>query len=163
MKQAALFLALVALSCSTVNSGGVAAVTGDAHYDSTDAMRFDIEQISSPMTFRGNSSVDVCFRITVTNATRQPMRVRRISLQAVGSGSYEIDSSSRKFDQTIAPGERADFRYWASGQATDLALNTSAPIVVRTTVEALADGSRIKGVFNRRVNGMVAIAVGSTP
>jgi len=47
----------------------------------------------------------------------RPIQVRCVS-QTVGSSAYQLEASSRKFDQTIAPGQLVDFRYWASGTAT---------------------------------------------
>jgi len=161
--SAIVLLSILAFACAsgTMSDAGITSVTGDATYDSSDAMRLEIEQTSSPMTFRGNSSVDVCFRITVTNATKEPMRVKRISLQSLGGGVYRLETSSRKFDQAIAPGEKESFRYWASAIATDPAVGTSGPLVVRTAIDAKAGGGPIRAVFNRRVNGAVAVVVGS--
>lgn len=161
--NAIILLTVLAFACTsgTLSDAGITAVTGDATYDSSDAMRFEIEQTSSPMTFRGNSGVDVCFRMTITNATKEPMRIKRILLQSLGGGSYRLETSSRKFDKAIKPGDKESFRYWAPAIASDPGLGTSGPLVVRTTVDARAGSGPIRAVFNRRVNGEVAVVVGS--
>jgi hypothetical protein len=153
---------VLALGCSgNISNGAVSAVTGDADYDSTEAMRLDIEQISSPETWAGNESVDVCFRISISNATKEAMRVKRITLQSMGGGTYRLESSSRKFNQTIAPGAKESFRYWASAVASDPSVGTHGPLVVRTAVDAVAESVPVHAVFNRRVNGMVVVTAGS--
>jgi len=163
MKQTSLaLLSLLALACGSVKSGSVSAITGDADYDSTDKMRFEIEQTSSPMTFATDARTDISFRVTITNLDKEPITVKRLTLQSMAGSSYHLETSSRKFDTRIEPKGMQSFKYWAPAVANDTNLiNARGPLVVRTTVEGTAGGMKIREVFNRRVNGQVSIGVGS--
>jgi|SRR5712692_6075056 hypothetical protein len=157
-----LLLASFCLSCSNnTRNAGVTMVNGDADFDSTDKLRFEIEQTAFPMTFRGDrGATDVSFRITITNRMTAPVTVKRLTLQSMGGGSFRLETSRRKFDKTIAPGAKESFKYWAPAVATDLTANTRVPLVVRTTVDAVTEGTRIREVFNRRLNDEVSVDVG---
>jgi len=159
----ALLLLLVGCSGATVNQGDVALSTGDADYDSTDKLRFNIEQTSHPMMFAGDKNrTDVSFRITITNKAAAPITVKRISLQSMGGSSYRLDTQTRKFNKTIAPQAEESFKFWASAIATDTTMATRAPLVVRTTVDGVEGGETpLRAVFNRRVNDEFGIAVSS--
>lgn len=155
-----LLLASFFLSCTNTRIGAVTMNTGQADFDSTDKLRFEIEQTAFPMTFAADrGATDVSFRITITNRLAAPVTVKRLTLQSMGGSSFRLETSSRKFNKTIAPGAKESFKYWAPAVATDLT-NTRVPLVVRTTVDAVTDGTRIREVFNRRVNDEVSIDVG---
>ncbi|HMC20234.1 MAG TPA: hypothetical protein VKL19_00145 [Thermoanaerobaculia bacterium] len=163
MRNALLVLALASAACSgTMNTGGIATVTGDADYDSTDKLRFEIEQMSHPMMFAGNKgSTDVSFRITIANKVAVPVTIKRISLQSMGGSTYRLDTQTRKFNQKIAPQAKESFKFWASAIATDLTMETHVPLVVRATVEGLEGETPIRAVFNRRVNDEMTVGVSS--
>jgi hypothetical protein len=151
----------MALGCSSANTGGVARVAGDTDYDSTDKLRFDIEQTSHPMTFAADKGrTDVSFRITIVNKGDAPVTIKRISLQSLGGSTYRLDTQTRKFNKDIAPRAQESFKFWASAIATDLIMETRTPLVVRATVEGLEGETPIRAVFNRRVNDEVTIGVG---
>lgn len=163
MRNALLVIALASAACSgTTNTGGIAVTTGDADFDSTDKLRFEIEQTSHPMMFAGNKgSTDVSFRITIANKGPAPVTIKRISLQSMGGSTYRLDTQTRKFNQKIAPQAKEIFKFWASAIATDLTMETRAPLVVRTTVEGLEGETPIRAVFNRRVNDEITVGIGS--
>jgi hypothetical protein len=163
MRNALLILALASVACSgTTNTGGVAVITGDADYDSTDKLRFEIEQTSHPMMFAANKgSTDVSFRITIANKGPEAVTIKRISLQSMGGSAYRLDTQTRKFNQKIAPRAKESFKFWASATATDLTMETRTALVVRTTVEGLEGDTPIRAVFNRRVNDEITVGIGS--
>ena len=152
----------MALGCGTAQIGGLSATTGDTDYDSTNKLRFQIEQTSHPMTFPAdNGKVDVSFRITIANELPSPITIRRLTLQSMGGGVFRLETSSRKYNATIAPHASESFKFWAPAIATDLTQGTRAPLVVRTTVDGMEGENRIHEVFNRRVNDEVSIGIGS--
>jgi len=163
MRNALLVLALASAACSgTTNTGGIAVVTGDADYDSTDKLRFEIEQTSHPMMFAANKgSTDVSFRITIANRSPDPITIKRISLQSMGGSTYRLDTQTRKFNQKIAPQARESFKFWASAIATDLTMETRTPLVLRATVEGFEGETPVRAVFNRRVNDEITVGVSS--
>ena len=145
MRIALLLFALALLGCGTGGTGSfgtkqaeVDFATADANYDSTDDLRFEIEQTSHPMIFGASQGrTDVSFRITITNKTKVPMIVKRLTLQSMGGSIYRVDSQSRKFNTKIAPDARESFKFWATATATDTRMETYPPLVLRTMVAAL--------------------------
>src|SRR5207253_8391992 len=160
MRIALLLFALALLGCGTGGTGSfgtkqaeVDFATADANYDSTDDLRFEIEQTSHPMIFGASQGrTDVSFRITITNKTKVPMIVKRLTLQSIGGSIYRVDSQSRKFNTKIAPDARESFKFWATAIATDTRMETYPPLVQRATVDGLEGDASMHAVFNRRVN-----------
>ena|SRR5207253_7336747 len=157
-----LLLSSLCLSCSNnTRIAGLTMINGEADFDSTDKLRFEIEQTAFPMTFAADrGATDVSFRITITNRMTAPLTVKRLTLQSTAGSSFRLETSSRKFDKTIAPAAKESFKYWAPAVASDLTANTRVPLVVRTTVDAVTEGTRIREVFSRRLNDEVSIDVG---
>ena len=162
-----LLLAAGAVACGTLSVGNgdaqLAVATADAYYDSTDKLRFEIEQTSHPMMLGvgSDSRADVSFRITITNKTKAPVTVNRLTLQSIGGSIYAVDTTRRKFNTKIAPQARESFKFWATARATDRRLETDVPLVIRTTVDGLEGDEPLHAVFNRRVNGVASIGIGS--
>ena len=168
MRNALLLFASIALGCGTANvgtgQGDVAFSTADAYYDSTDDLRFEIEQTSHPMMLGvSNDRTDVSFRISITNKSKVPVTVTRLTLQSMGGSVYSVDTQRRKFNTKIAPNSKESLKFWASVTATNKRMETDVPLVIRTSVDGMQDDAPLHAVFNRRVNGMVTVAIGSQP
>ena len=150
---------VLALACSSnLNVGGV---TGDASHQSTEDFDVTIVQANTPQVFRGQSTADIRFDISVANRTAEAYAVRRITMQTVGGSQYTVPITVRQFERTIAPGTTETFEYWATTNIGDLeGPSPRAPITVRTMIEATGpDGSKREETFTARLNGRLQMGV----
>lgn len=151
---------LVFVACSSnVNLGGV---TGNVSNQSTHDFDVTIVQASTPQVFRGQTTADVRFDISVANRTAESYAVKRITIQTMGGSDYSVPPTTRNYDRVIAPGTTETFEYWAT---TTLGENVGptprAPLTVRTTIEAAnADGAKREETFTARLNGRVSVVAG---
>jgi hypothetical protein len=138
-------------------------VTGDADFSSTDQYDLTIAQTASPMSFPNadQGKIDVAFDITFRNASKKAVLVDRISLQSMGGSLYRLDTSSRKFRKAIEPGQTFTFKFWAPAQVTSTTFDARAPMVVRAVIDTEVDGEKARELFNRQVNGTIAIGAGT--
>jgi hypothetical protein len=161
----AAFAALVLPSaCSYSTRGGdasVAVITGDATYNSTEDFDVKIEQMAYPLTFPAadGGKVDVSFDVTIKNLTKEPVKVRTITLQSMSGSAYQLETRRRQYDKTIAAGATEKLQFWAPALVTTTTLDTRAPLVVRAMLDLNVNDETRHETFNREVNGSIAAGV----
>jgi hypothetical protein len=166
-RQFSLALALLLLSsgCAVVadSSGGShqgTGVIGDSDGNTTDKIEFFIEQTEPPVTMAGTSAISVRFDMELKNVTDTDLKLKRISLQSVGSGPVEIMETRWNYDKTIRPGETERIEFWAKVNAGSSRLGANVPVITRSTVLFSDAGEQTEALFTRRVNGRFAVAIG---
>lgn len=84
---------------------------------------------------RQSGAVGVEYRVDVANTTKQPIIVRRVDLQSVGSGAYSLPLLTRPFAVTIAPGQSSFVEMSGPAYILDPAvLIANGPVTIRLTV-----------------------------
>lgn len=75
------------------------------------------------------------YAVRVTNRAKEPITLKRITAQSIGSGAYELRSQSKPFNEEIAPDVRRDVEFWASGFVADpTILGANGPVTIRLIV-----------------------------
>jgi hypothetical protein len=77
------------------------------------------------------------FGLRAHNNAAEPITIRRIDIQSVGTGAYELRRDSFRFDRTIQPNESGDVTFWAHAfaYATDRSGTPwSEPVTVRAVI-----------------------------
>ena len=79
-----------------------------------------IEQFpSSEFTVQKEGAVSIAYQMTVLNRSSEPIRLRRLEMQALARSPYSLRNTPVTFDQVIAPGkeEAVTFSMWGYPQA----------------------------------------------
>jgi hypothetical protein len=108
-----------------------------------------------------SGSIPVRYTVRVANRAAEPITLKRITAQSIGSGAYELRSQSKPFNEQIAPGAQHDVELWASGYIADPSiLGANGPVTVRL----LLHFDSPKGEFDEMVVQQVnAIGSGQEP
>src|ERR1044072_988164 len=79
-----------------------------------------LEQVSSQPAVAEHvtGGLPVYFNLSVTNNANIPITLKRINIQSMGSGGYNVPPTSRPFNVTIAPGATEQEQFWVGTFAT---------------------------------------------
>ncbi|MEO6259426.1 MAG: hypothetical protein ABIP63_03715 [Thermoanaerobaculia bacterium] len=96
--------------------------------------------------------LSVQFQVTVTNNAAQAIELRRVDLQSVGFGSYNL-SASHPFSLSIAPGATESASFWASGSIDTSSLNgANGPVTLRAALQFESAAGGFQSTVIRSVN-----------
>ncbi len=105
-----------------------------------------IEQFpSTEFTAKQEGAVSIAYQITVLNRSSEPIRLRRLEMQALARSPYSLRNTPVTFDQMIAPGkeEVVTFSMWGYPQAER---SSTAKLV---TIHGVAYFQNAAGTFQR--------------
>jgi hypothetical protein len=120
MKQALLILLLLA---------GCASGTQDD--PNAPKVALHLEQYESANTFTYNGPVNVRYALTVTNSTKDKVKLNRIEIRTIGSGAYTIPSTSTMINTEVGPGESKTMTIALWGYAQGGRMRSQEPVTVR--------------------------------
>jgi hypothetical protein len=150
------------LSAGRANDDASGAVIANiaADSDSASARGIDLEvvQTAAPPVMGNVSSVDVQYTFEVKNQGTVPTTVRRITIWSAG-GAYDVETKSRTFKKTIAPGATAKFPFWARAIGVSSLTGTNAPVTLRAELQLEEGDATRKATFVRTVNGHLTVGV----
>jgi len=81
--------------------------------------------------------------VAVTNKADIPITLKRINVQSVGTGGYNVPPNSRPFDKVIQPGGTEQVEFWVGGNADPSVAGVNGAVALR--IRAEFDSS--KGAF----------------
>ena len=126
---ALLLLSLIALSCA---SGGA----------NKDRVKLELVQLTGPSDVQPTGRFDAQFGVGVENPTTETVTLRRIELQQISTGSYQIrrdpisGNEAYTFNQAIAPGQTGNVAFWVHAFQRVLpgSFGASEPVTIRAVV-----------------------------
>lgn len=96
--------------------------------------------------------LSIQFEVTVTNNAGEPIELRRVDLQSVGFGSYNV-SATHPFAVTIAPGATQSATFWAAGSIQTSSMNgANGPVTLRASLQFQTAGGPFQSTVIRSVN-----------
>lgn len=161
---AAVLLAGCAAATVNVSQGdsdqtaGATMVLAKEKDSGADDLDIEVSVPEPPPVMPGMSTVDVRYVFEVRNLGQSPATVKRINMASAG-GAYQLESWSRTYKKTIAPGTTEQLSFLARAVEVDPNIGTRAPMTVRAQIEyENADGKQ-KASFVRNVGGTLAFGV----
>jgi len=146
---------LVAAACAGVNGNFNRQTTDDSAHaagavavnsgsdETVPYLDVDVEQTGgTPVMGTGVRTTDIQYTFVVKNNGTEPATVNRITIWSAG-GSYELETLSRKFNKTIAPGTTERLPFWARAVNMDASMSLESPVTIRAQFE-LADSTGVK-------------------
>ncbi len=95
-------------------------------------------QISSvaPAAEYQSGGVPVQFQLQVANHSGEAITLKRVNLQSIGVGGYEVAPVSRPFDKKIEPNAAESVQFWVPSQInTVMPSGANSPVTLRCTAE----------------------------
>jgi hypothetical protein len=86
---------------------------------------------SAPNAFTYNGPVNVRFALSVTNSTKDKVKLNRIEIRTIGSGAYTIPTTSTMINTEVGPGEAKTMTVALWGYAQGGRLHSMEPVSVR--------------------------------
>lgn len=112
-----------------------------------------IQTSSVPMAAKDvQGAISVRFGVRVGNRANERITLKRVTVQSIGEGAYNMGPTSAPFDVAIEPGAKEDVQFWAAGQTGLSVVGANGPVTVRVTCEFDSVGA---GVFQSIVTQVV--------
>lgn len=110
-----------------------------------------LSRVADP-THNMTGPLSVQFQVTITNNATQPIELRRVELQSIGFGSYNL-SATHPFQTSIAPGATESVSFWASGSIDNSSMNgANGPVTLRASVQFESAAGAFQSTVIRSVN-----------
>jgi hypothetical protein len=114
-----------------------------------------LEQLSSAPASAEHvtGGIPVQFRLSVTNTAGFPITLKRLDMQSVGAGGYDVSPTSLPFSVVIAPGETVSVDFWVPAYATTSVVGVNGAVAVRLTSQFQSPSGVFRNVSVRQVMG----------
>lgn len=144
MRRAAIALALLALACASSQPA--------------DGNQLDIElvQVYGPSDLgivRGSSAMQIEYAVRIANRSAQPVTLRRISLQSVGSGAYQLRPEEQSYTVMIPPDTSESVRLTARGYFSGTASGDASrePVTLRAILYFEAAAGPFRRIITQNI------------
>ena len=129
MRRTIIFAALLAAACASSKNNNNASIIKP---------EIELVQLQAPVDVGyATGPTQIQFGVRIANRSAEPITLRRIEIQSVGTGSYELRKEFFPFNEKIAPDGFTTVTFWAHGYgfATDRGRTPSAePVNVRSVL-----------------------------
>ena len=79
--------------------------------------------------------ISVQYRVDLENRATTPITIKRIDVVSLGSGAYNLRSTSVPFNDRLNPGESRPVEFWAPASIDDpTILGANGPVTIRLTL-----------------------------
>lgn len=97
--------------------------------------------------------VSVGFHAEILNRSSETLTLRRIQLESMGEGAYDLPSTTRPFDVPVPPDQVAAVEMWvpANIQNTTI-LGANGPVTIRAKVEFDSVEGMFQKIYVQQVN-----------
>ena len=88
-----------------------------------------------PVAEHITGGVPINFGVAITNHASIPITLKRINVQSMGSGGYNVPPTSRPFDKTIAPEATEQVEFWVGANATQSVAGVNGAVAMRVIAQ----------------------------
>ena len=81
--------------------------------------------------FYFSGPINVQYQLSVANPTNQPIKLRKLELQTIGSGAYAIRNTSSPMNVTIPPNSTSTFTISVWGYSRGGSMRSTEPVTIR--------------------------------
>ena len=145
-------LAVLTLACASGGSNSTAA--------KIEKPQVQIAQINGLPTAARHvtGGVSINYAVRVRNRAAEPITLKRISLQSMNEGAYNVAPTSRPFDVRINPEQFQDVELWVSAQTGKSLVGANGPVTLRVTCEFDSAMGKFQEIVVRTVNDRTSIS-----
>lgn len=101
-----------------------------------------------------DGGLPIQYRLRVANRAGEPITLKQVTLQTMGSGAYTVDPTSRPFAETIQPDQYTTVEFWVPAQAEDTIMGANGPVTVRAIAQFDSPQGQFTQTVVQQVNGM---------
>ena len=116
----------------------------------------ELLQLNAPVDVGyATGPTQIQFETRIANRSQEPITLKRIEIQSVGSGSYVLRKEFFTYNEPIAPQQAASVKFWAHGYgfATDRGRTPSSePVNVRSILYFDSPAGSFHQIVTRYIN-----------
>lgn len=99
------------------------------------------------------SGINATYEIAVTNNAEIPITLKRVDLDSMAGGGFSLQSRSRQYDMTIAPGETRSVDFTTAAYISDPnSFDARQPVAVRATAYFDSAEGKLSTIVQQRVS-----------
>ena len=118
---------LLAAACGTTNNMKTKIADPEVHLVQTSAQPAIAEHVTG--------GVPIAFALSVTNHADIPITLKRVNVQSMGSGGYNIGPTSRPFNVAIAPGATEQVEFTLPSNADPSVAGVNGAVAMRVIAQ----------------------------
>ncbi len=142
-------------------AGGCASMKSDSGLGSAKVslIRPDVQlsQLSTvPAAARHvEGGLPIQYRLRIGNRSGEPITLKRVTLQSMGSGAYDVPTTSRPFTKLIPPDQFEIVEFWvAANVSNSTIMGANGPVTLRATLQFDSPVGQFQEVVVQQVNAM---------
>ena len=116
-----------------------------------------LTQLSSvpPSARHVEGGLPVQYSLRVANKSAEQITLKRITLQSMGVGAYDVAPTSRPFSMVIEPDQFQDVQFWIPANVSDASvMGANGPVTLRATLQFDSPVGQFQEVIVQQVNAM---------
>ncbi len=97
----------------------------------------------------------VQFGARIANRSSEPITLRRIEIQSVGTGSYQLRREAFPFNEKIGPGQFSNVTFWAHAYAYSMSRDrqpSAEPVTVRSILYFESPAGNFHQIVSRYID-----------
>lgn len=102
--------------------------------------------------------ISISYAVRVRNQADQPITLKRVTVQSMTEGAYNVAPTSRPFDVKINPEQFEDVQFWVSAQTGSSVVGANGPVTLRVVCEFDSAAGRFQEIVVRTVNDRTSIS-----
>ena len=133
-KSLLVFAAVVLAACSTMKSDSG---LGNAKLNLTSPEIYRSQLSSVPPSARHvEGGLPVQYKLRVANKSGETITLKRITVQSMGVGAYDVPPTSRPFSTVIQPDQYQEVDFWIPANVSDATVvGANGPVTLRATLQ----------------------------
>jgi len=116
-----------------------------------------VEQLSSQPTVAEHvtGGIPIYLGVAVTNNADIPITLKRVNLQSMGTGGYNVPPTSRPFNKVIQPGATEQVEFWVPAYADPSVAGVNGAVALRSIVQFDTSQGSFQNTTVHQVQGII--------
>lgn len=95
------------------------------------------------------------YRLRIGNRSGEPITLKSVTLQSMGSGAYDVPTTSRPFTKLIPPDQFEIVEFWVPANVSNSTImGANGPVTLRATLRFDSPVGQFQEVVVQQVNAM---------
>ncbi|MEO6487400.1 MAG: hypothetical protein ABIO78_05575 [Thermoanaerobaculia bacterium] len=95
------------------------------------------------------------YRLRIGNRSGEPITLKSVTLQSMGSGAYDVPTTSRPFTKLIPPDQFEIVEFWVPANVSNSTImGANGPVTLRATLQFDSPVGQFQEVVVQQVNAM---------
>jgi len=95
------------------------------------------------------------YRLRIGNRAAEAITLKRVTVQSVGSGAYDVPATSRSFTKLVPPDQAEMVDFWVPANISNSTImGANGPVTIRATLQFDSPVGQFQEVVIQQVNAM---------